>query len=50
MKKTRLEVVQTVAISSIISSQRSYADFSMRVHENLPKYFGFEGIGILFTD
>ncbi len=44
------EVVQTIKISSLISTQRSYADLILASQEVLPGFFQFEGLGILFRD
>lgn len=49
-KRIQKEVVQTISAASIICTQRSYSDFIMNCREILPRYFGFEGIGILFRD
>jgi len=49
-KKTEREVIQTIKISSAICTQRSYADFILKCRKELPEFFGFEGIGILFRD
>ena len=37
-------------MASAICSQRSYADFILQAKKILPKYFGFDGVGILFKD
>lgn len=36
--------------TAIISTQRSYSDLIWRIKKILPKFLGFEGIGILFRD
>lgn len=43
-------MVDTIKTSSIISTQRSYADLIFKIKRILPEFMGFEGIGILFRD
>ena len=33
-----------------MTTQRSYSDFIVEIKKSLPKYFGFEGLGIMFRD
>lgn len=44
------EVVETIKMSSLISTQRSYSDLIIASQEVLPSFFQFEGLGILFRD
>ena len=48
--RTQKEVVQAIATTSLISTQRSYADFMLAAKRIIPDFFGFEGVGILFRD
>lgn len=50
MIKTQNEVVDSIEVASFISTQRSYCDLIMSVKTIFPKYFGFEGAGILLYD
>ena len=50
MKKSQQQVVDTIRTSSIISTQRSYADLIFKIKRILPEFMGFEGLGILFRD
>jgi len=50
MIKTQDEVVDSIELASFISTQRSYSDLIMSVKTIFPKYFGFEGAGILLYD
>jgi len=43
-------VVDAIELASFISTQRSYADLILSVKTIFPKYFGFEGAGILLYD
>lgn len=36
--------------TAVISTQRSYADLIWRIKKIMPKFLGFEGLGILFRD
>jgi len=44
------EVVATVQLASDICTARSYRDLLRRMRGTLPKFFGFEAVGILLTD
>ena len=48
--RTQKEVVQAIAASSVVCTQRSYADLLWHARKILPDFFGFEGVGILFRD
>ena len=50
LKSTQKEVIETIKMTSIICTQRSYSDYVFNCKKILPDYFGFETIGILFRD
>lgn len=37
-------------MASAVSTQRSCADLVLAVEEEIPRYLGFEGVGVLFKD
>lgn len=41
---------ETIRLAVEISTQRSYADIITSCRQELCKYFGFEGLGLLFRD
>ena len=43
-------MIETIKLTSIICTQRSYSDYVFNCKKILPDYFGFETIGILFRD
>lgn len=50
VRRTRKEVVNTIEMASVITTQRSYSDFIIQAKDSLAKFFGFEGVGIMFAD
>jgi hypothetical protein len=44
------EVVSTIELASSICTQRSFRDLMRNMRVALPKFFGFEGLGILLRD
>jgi len=50
MRATQNEVVATMKLASVITTQRSYCDYITAAKQALPEFFGFEGVGILFFD
>jgi len=44
------EVVNTIELAGAICTQRSQTDLVHQIKEALPKFFGFEGAGILLRD
>ena len=50
VRKTRKEVVNTIEMASVITTQRSYSDFIINAKASLARFFGFEGVGIMFAD
>ena len=43
-------MVKAIATTSLISTQRSYADLMLAAKNIIPEFFGFTGVGILFRD
>ena len=48
--KVQKEVLATIKMSALITTQRSYTDYITAVKQALPEFFGFEGLGVLFFD
>ena len=44
------EVVNTIELAGAICTQRSQTDLVHQIKESLPKFFGFDGAGILLRD
>lgn len=44
------EVLKTIELAAGICSERNQSDLIKNMKEQLPKYFGFEGAGILLRD
>ena len=44
------EVTDTLQLASEVCSQRSFSGLFQKMREYMPKYFGFEGVGILLYD
>lgn len=44
------EVIKTIELAGVISTQRSQNDLITKVKEELPKFFGFESAAILLRD
>lgn len=49
-KQHKQEVIDTIKLASVVSTQRSYADLILKMKKLIPDYLGFEGLGILFRD
>ena len=44
------EVINSITLASHIGCQRSYRDMLRAMRDALPKFFGFEGLGLLLRD
>jgi hypothetical protein len=44
------EVVDTIKVTGLISTQRSQGDLVKSIKLHLPEFFGFEGASLMFYD
>lgn len=49
MKKEQL-IIDTLQLTSEICSQRTFSGLFKKMRESMPKYFGFQAVGVLLFD
>lgn len=44
------DVLQTIRLAGKICTQRSYAELVRNLKQSLPRYFGFQAVGVMLKD